>query len=990
MKFPIKYKLVSIALLSLVPLLVFGMYHSNELIEHGKNDIKSGNLLLAARIANELDDLIDSTFATLLSLAKHPAVISKDIRACDRLFKELLPSYPDHLNILAAGMDGNNYGSGVYEPGVHKLNYTDKEWFVSARKGMKVVGNLHVSKLFKSPASMIALPVIDSGNRQVGVIGMPLNFAKIRERLIKSLPPMEGASITIIDSRDNILVCTGSAQIGGPCKTVSPQAFPSHERSNGTMEAEGADGIQRLYSYAGLPQTNWRVIIGVPQKVAYQPAYAFSKHYLVILFIVSVIALILSFLFSRRITGNISSLIAGLKEFEQGNLSVTLPLSGHDELQEVAESFDRMALTRKEADEKLRESEAFRTAVLDGIGEGVVVIGRDYRILSANQGYCNQVKMSCDTIIGKYCHKVSHHIDQPCFEMAEGCDCTVKKCFETGEHHRSMHTHFDNTGNTTYIETNAYPLRDKSGEVVAAIETLVDVTDLVSLEKRLVEVKDHYQKLYDDSPDMMHSIDREGNIIICNRTELKILGFEAEELIGKPLKDLIVPEERDSCDRKMGTLKTDGLFEGEITLLAKDGRRIPVFIRSKAIYDENGSFLMSDAVLRDITEKKHLEAQLFQSQKMEAVGLLAGGVAHDFNNILTVVVGYGSLLLKKTEADSTARGYVEQVLAAAERATNLTQNLLAFSRKQIINPKSVRLSEVIKQLEKILARVISEDIELRVFPASREASVMSDAGQLDQVLMNLATNARDAMPEGGTLVIETELVEFDAEYVRRHVFAKPGKYMLISVTDTGKGMDAKTKEKIFEPFYTTKEVGKGTGLGLSMVYGIVKQHNGYINVYSEPGRGTTFKIYLPVIEQEAEALAAVALPPVTGGTETILLAEDAVMVRDLAKNILEEFGYRVITAENGVDAVEAYKAHPGIALLILDVIMPGKNGKEVFAEIQGLRPGIRALFMSGYTANIIHKKGILDSATEFISKPFSPNAFLRKVREVLDKGPAAD
>jgi CheY-like chemotaxis protein len=295
----------------------------------------------------------------------------------------------------------------------------------------------------------------------------------------------------------------------------------------------------------------------------------------------------------------------------------------------------------------------------------------------------------------------------------------------------------------------------------------------------------------------------------------------------------------------------------------------------------------------------------------------------------------------------------------------------------------------LKNIEKILVRVISEDIELKLFLAPQEAAVMSDAGQIDQVLMNLATNAKDAMPDGGTLIIETELLEFDSDYVRRHVFAKPGKYMLISVTDTGNGMDVKTKEKIFEPFYTTKEVGKGTGLGLSMVYGIIKQHNGYINVYSEPEKGTTFKIYLPVIAQEADKLVTGVLPPVTGGMETILLAEDAVTVRDLAKNILEEYGYHVILAENGVDAIEAYKARPGIALLILDVIMPGKNGKEVYAEIRGLKPDIKAIFMSGYTANIIHKKGILDSATEFISKPFSPNTFLRKVREVLDKDPAA-
>ncbi len=989
MKFPIKYKLASIAFLILIPLVVYAIYHSHKMIENGKNDIKAGNQVLAAQIANDLDNIIDSSFATLRSLAKHPAVISRDTGACDRLFKELLPSYPDFLNILAADMDGYNYGSGIYSPGVHKLNYNDKDWFVSARKGRNVVGDLHVSKLFKRSSSMIAVPVIDRANREVGVIGMPLNFAMVRKRTLKSLPRLEGASITIVDSKDNVLVCTGPEQDVGTSKKVTSRALPSHDGISGSMEEKGPDGIERLYSYAGLSRTGWRVVIGVPKEVAYLKAYSFAKQYLIILFVVSAMALILSFIVSKKLTANVSSLVSGLREIEQGNLSATLTLSGNDELQDVAESFDRMAAKRKETEEKLRESEAFRKAVLDGIGEGVVVIGRDYRILSANQGYCDQVKMSCDTILGKHCHAVSHHSDQPCFEKAEGCDCTVQKCFETGEHHRAMHTHFDKNGNARYIETNAYPLKDPSGETTAAIETLVDVTNLVTLEKQLVEVRDHYRQLYDDAPDMMHSVDREGNIIICNQTELKTLGFKAEEIIGSSLKDLIVPEERDTCVRKMESLKTTGFFEGEITLLAKDGTRIPVFIRSKSIYDTDGSFLMSDAVLRDISEKKNLEAQLFQAQKMEAVGLLAGGVAHDFNNILTVVVGYGSLLLKKTATDSTARGYVEQVLSAAERATNLTQNLLAFSRKQIINPKPVLLSDVVKNLEKILARVISEDIELKLFLAPREAAVMSDTGQIDQVLMNLATNAKDAMPDGGTLIIETELLEFDNDYVRRHVFAKPGRYMLISMTDTGNGMDAKTRGKIFEPFYTTKDVGKGTGLGLSMVYGIIKQHNGYINVYSEPGKGTTFKVYLPVIAEEADKLVTPLLPPVTGGTETVLLAEDAAMVRDLAKNILEEYGYHVIVAENGTDAIEAYKAHPGIALLILDVIMPGKNGKEVYTEIRGQRPDIKALFMSGYTANIIHKKGILDSATEFISKPFSPNTFLRKVREVLDKDPAA-
>ncbi len=988
MRFPIKYKLASIVFLIFAPLLLFAIHHFYKMHEHEKERIRTGNLAIATEIVDDLDNVIGASFSALRSLSKHPAVVNKDARACDRLFSEVLSYYPAHLNILAAGMDGYNYGSAVSAPGVRKLNYNDKEWFMGAQKGADVVGDLHISKLFKSPSAMIAVPVFDGNKRQVGVIGMPLNLAFLRTHIRQSLPIHEGSSITIVDSKDNILVCSSMDEMAGTCKKISPRVLQSLKGSRGSLEERGLDGIERLYSHATLSRTGWRVIVGVPKELAYQASYKFGTHYIIILSIVSFTALMLALLVSRKFTNNITSLIAGLKEIEQGNLSYPLTLSGHDELQDVAASFDRMAAGRQETEKNLRESESFRTAVLNGIGEGVVVIGKDFRILSANQGYCDQTNIGCEAIIGKHCYEISHHIDQPCFEKEGGCDCTVQKCFETGESHRSMHTHYDKDGNARYIETNAYPLKDPSGEITAAIETLMDVTDLVVLENRLVDVKDRYRKLYDDAPDMMHSIDRNGNIIICNQTEAKALGYEIEELIGRPQKDIIAPEERDECMGKMGSLMATGFFEGERTLLAKDGRRIPVFIKAKAILDKDGTFLMSDAVLRDISEKKNLEAQLFQAQKMEAVGLLAGGVAHDFNNILTAIVGYGSLLLMKMEKTGADHVYVEQILAAAERATGLTKGLLAFSRKQIINPKPLRLSDAVRHFENILARVIGEDIELRVFLSPREASIMADAGQIEQVLMNLATNARDAMPDGGALIMESELVEFDEEYVRRHAFARPGKYMLLSVTDTGQGIDAKTKERIFEPFFTTKDTGKGTGLGLSMVYGIIKQHNGFINVYSEPGKGTTFKIYLPVVEKEAEKLETVVLPPVTGGRETILVAEDAFMVSDLVKKILEEVGYRVIVAENGVDAVEKYKAHPGVALLILDVIMPGKNGKEVYAEIRGLRPDIKALFMSGYTANIIHKKGILESGTEFISKPFSPNAFLHKVRGILDKSPA--
>jgi DNA-binding response OmpR family regulator len=369
---------------------------------------------------------------------------------------------------------------------------------------------------------------------------------------------------------------------------------------------------------------------------------------------------------------------------------------------------------------------------------------------------------------------------------------------------------------------------------------------------------------------------------------------------------------------------------------------------------------------------------------MEAVGLLAGGVAHDFNNLLTGIIGYTALLKKKVGTDDTA-GFADQILKAAERATHLIRSLLAFSRKQIIDSRPIRLNEVIRRIESLLRRVIGEDIELCTLLSSSEATVLADAHQIEQVLMNLGTNARDAMPEGGVLTIATDLVEADEAYRRQHPYLSSGTFMRICVTDTGTGMDAATKEKIFEPFFTTKERGKGTGLGLSIIYGIVKQHNGFIDVQSEKGEGARFTIHFPVVNREEDrAHVPEQAVPVAGGTELVLVAEDDENVRALTENILKDQGYRVILASDGNAAVEKFHEQADrVDLAILDVLMPGKNGKEVSEEIRKRRADIRILFMSGYTEDLIHKKGILDTGIELLAKPFTPETLLRKVRQVL-------
>jgi nitrogen-specific signal transduction histidine kinase/CheY-like chemotaxis protein len=384
-------------------------------------------------------------------------------------------------------------------------------------------------------------------------------------------------------------------------------------------------------------------------------------------------------------------------------------------------------------------------------------------------------------------------------------------------------------------------------------------------------------------------------------------------------------------------------------------------------------------------EKQQLEEQLRHAQKMEAVGTLAGGIAHDFNNILQAIIGYGSLLKMKSESNGTLKHYVDLILAAAERAAQLTRGLLAFSRKQVINPRPVELNELVRSIQKLLGHVIGEDIEVKVNLPPDQLLIMMDPSQLDQVLMNLATNARDAMPGGGRLTISTSSVNLDPEFFRGYAEPKSGAYAMIRCEDTGVGMDEKTRERIFDPFYTTKEVGKGTGLGLSTVYGIVKQHDGYIQVDTAPGLGTTFRIYFPLVDGSPENIEKKepTRQEVSGG-ETVLVAEDDRAVRRLICSILEEFGYKVIEAENGKDAVSRFGDHKeDINLMLFDVVLPKMSGKQAYEEIRDIRSNVPVIFISGYPERQIDVEP--SGSVPIVAKPVSPAELLKKVRQTLDK-----
>ena len=524
------------------------------------------------------------------------------------------------------------------------------------------------------------------------------------------------------------------------------------------------------------------------------------------------------------------------------------------------------------------------------------------------------------------------------------------------------------------------------GKIVATISFGNDITEKKRAEAALRESEERYRDLVENAHDMIYSHDLQGRYTSINKAGEQITGYTLEESLALDLSKTVAPEyvdkARDMIRKKLAGEKVTAY---EMQIIAKDGHRVTVEANTKLVY-QKGVPIGVQGIARDVTERKQLEEQLRQSQKMEAIGQLAGGVAHDFNNLLTAINGYSGLALQKIDDNHPLKGYLEEIKKAGDRAANLTRQLLAFGRKQILQPLAINLNDVITDMNKMLRRLIGEDVELYAKLDPELKKTKADPGQIEQVLVNLVVNARDAMPQGGKLTIETAAVELDDDYAGTHVGVVPGSYVMLAVSDTGTGMDEGTVARIFDPFFTTKEKGKGTGLGLSTVYGIVKQSGGSIWVYSEYGHGTTFKVYLPELAGSSQKSMAEAVEePVKGGSETILLVEDEDVVRGLARKILEGAGYRVLEASRGQEAVRlGLERSEPIDLLLTDVVMPETSGKEVADRLSEMRPGLKVLFMSGYTDQAIVHHGVLDSNVEFIQKPFTPGGLVKKVREVLD------
>lgn len=527
------------------------------------------------------------------------------------------------------------------------------------------------------------------------------------------------------------------------------------------------------------------------------------------------------------------------------------------------------------------------------------------------------------------------------------------------------------------------------GAPVAMMGTVQDISAQKRMEECLRESERKYRTLFEDSMDVIFITDcDDGRILDINQAGVELLGCQSrEDLLKRRITEFYnCPDERERF--KETVLKYGFVKDYEVYMKREDGAGVLASITATVVKGAGGKSTFQ-GVLRDMTEHARLQQQLLHAHKMEAVGQLTGGIAHDFNNILTAVMGYANILSIKMKEGDPNRKYAENILSLAEKGANLTSGLLSFSRKDIVTIAPVGLNRLINDLSGLLTKLLRVNIDFRLNLCAEELVVMADRGQIEQVLMNLTTNARDAMPGGGLLTVSTGTAKFDDDFaVKSSGYGSVGKFAFITFSDTGCGMDEATRKRIFEPFFTTKTTGEGTGLGLSIVYGIINQHGGDIKVYSEPGFGTTFKVFIPLTESAAEAASTDDREEVSlRGTETVLVAEDDPDVNIITKTLLEEFGYRVIITGDGAEAVEAFKAgKDSIDLVILDVIMPKKNGREAFEEIRAASPDVKVIFTSGYTEDIINSRMIFEQGLNFISKPLAASLLLKKVREVLDTG----
>ncbi|NTV50627.1 MAG: PAS domain S-box protein [Geobacteraceae bacterium] len=817
----------------------------------------------------------------------------------------------------------------------------------------------------------------------------------------------------------------------------------------GTGETVNTRGLETLTSFKRLKSKEWIIGVNLPLSEAYLPVKRVRHLFLIYLPLLLLVMFLFMRRYLKRLTAPIDSLtmhVEGLHEKKGDNRF--FQVEGEDEIATLGRAFNKLVqesdlqrgklesdLVRYEdADAQLQRQNEYLQALhettlglISRLGVASLlqdIVVRAGSLVGTEHCYVylkNADGTEMDMVYQSGIYNHLHHYPIKPGEGIAGRIWSTGKLFNIDDYSR-WEGRLPDSDRDVLRAMAGVPLKSGS-EIVGVLgvafvdegvllneeqlELLVQFGELASLalenarlndesQRELAErikAEEHLRKLsvaVEQNPASIMITDTNGIIEYINPHFTALTGYTLDEVIGKNPRFLKTGEtSREEYKQLWDTILSGGEWRGEFHNRKKDGDLYWELAMIAPIRDNSYSITHFIAIKEDITERKQLEGQLRQAQKMDAIGQLAGGIAHDFNNILTAIVGYASIMQLKLPDDSPLKKHAEQIAATAERGASLTQGLLAFSRKQASNPVAVELNEIISRVHQLLLRLISEDIHLEINLAPYELAIMADSGQMEQVLMNLATNARDALPHGGSITITTEAVTLDSDFILARGFGIPGRYALLTFVDSGAGMSAEVVKHIFEPFYTTKELGKGTGLGLSIVYGIVKDHKGYTVCHSTVGLGTIFQIYLPLLDSAPAASTKKVGGVVDDGKGGgyILLAEDNETTRLFGREILEEFGYSVIEAVDGEDALEKFSEREGrISLAILDVIMPKMNGRAVFDAIRKIDPDMRVLFCSGYARDVVINQGGLDEEMNYLSKPFTPKELLMKIREVLYNG----
>jgi PAS domain S-box-containing protein len=859
---------------------------------------------------------------------------------------------------------------------------SNRDWY----KGVSREWKPYISNVYKmivgeqDLAVAVAVPLFDEKGKVIGILATAQSTAFFR-KIVSEVGLNFDADISLMDQEGHIIYSSRFPYR----KEVS--GYPSFESIKKATKGEKgdveirdpSDGNRIKYvSFAPVEGIGWSIIVEKAKSKVLRSEYSYFILIAAISFLLYVV-IALSLVNLREKQRKLAEFIKLNTELEERVRRRT------SELEAANQELNKDITERKRAAEALRESEnRYRNLIMHS--PDAIMINLQERVILVNNE-CMRLfgARSADDLIGKSPYDLFH----PGFH--EQIRERIHRGRDLGEPVPLMEEKIIRLdGGIVDVEVLAAPF--PSGATNAIHVILRDITERKRVEEALRDTETRYRLLFEHSPDGIVIIDPDtARPLEFNETAYRQLGYSREEFARLSISDFEAAETREETLARIAKVIQEGRNDFETRHRTRQGEIRDILVTAQIIEILGRS--VYHCVWRDITERKRaeqetasLQDQLRQSQKVEAIGQLAGGISHDFNNLMTIIQGNAHLSLMDLQKGDPLRANIEEIRDAAKRAADLTRQLLAFSRKQILDMRVLDLNQVLHRLDKMLRRVIGEDIELTMFLPESIWKVKADPGQIEQVIMNLSVNARDAMPEGGKLTIETANVELDEEYARKHIAVQPGRYVMLSVSDTGVGMTPEVREKIFEPFFTTKERGKGTGLGLSTVYGIVKQSGGNIWVYSEPGQGTTFKIYLSQVDEPLEEQKEEAVGEVLQGHETILIVEDEDAVRKFAVRVLKKQGYKVLDAPDGGKAFtlcEEFKEP--IHLILTDVVMPGMSGRKLADRLKAIHPEIKVLYMSGYTDNAILHHGILEPGINFIQKPFTVENLPRKVREVLDK-----